>query len=147
MIPRDCKRLAEVDFPIAEVSRHAAKEKFVRSGHPSTLHKWWAQRPLASCRCMLLGLLWPDPADSLCPPEFREAARTLLSEVPNSNPGPSDLDLRDALVRFIGDFADWGLASHPTYLRIARGLVAVAHGETRPVVVDPFAGEIGRAHV
>ena len=140
MIPRDCKRLAEVDFPIAEVSRHAAKEKFVRSGHPSTLHKWWAQRPLASCRCILLGLLLPDPADSLCPPTFREAARTLLSEVPNSNPGPSDLDLRDALVRFIGDFADWGLASHPTYLRIARDLVVAAQGKTRPVVVDPFAG-------
>lgn len=139
-LPRECRRLAEVDFPIAKVSRHAAKEKFVRSGHPSTLHKWWAQRPLASCRCMLLGLLWPDPADPLCPPAFRDAARILLPEVPNSNPGRNDLELRNALVRFIGDFADWELASHPKYLRVARGLVAAAHGEQAPVVVDPFAG-------
>lgn len=140
MIPRHCRRLAEVDFPIAAVSRHAAKEKFVRSGHPSTIHKWWAQRPLASCRCMLLGLLWPDPADPLCPPAFVDAARRLLPEVPNSNVGPSGLDLRNALVRFIGDFADWKLASHPKYLRVARGLVAAAHGDDAPVVVDPFAG-------
>ena len=38
MIPRECKRLAEVDFPIAEVSQHAAREKSIRHGHPSTLH-------------------------------------------------------------------------------------------------------------
>jgi len=37
MIPKDCKRLAEVDFPIAEVSRHAVREKSIRHGHPSTL--------------------------------------------------------------------------------------------------------------
>ena len=54
MIPKDCKRLAEVDFPIAEVSRHAAREKSIRHGHPSTLHLWWARRPLASCRASLL---------------------------------------------------------------------------------------------
>jgi hypothetical protein len=54
MIPKDCKRLAEVDFPIAEVSRHAAREKSIRHGHPSTLHLWWARRPLASSRAVLL---------------------------------------------------------------------------------------------
>jgi hypothetical protein len=42
VIPKDCKRLAEVDFPIAEVSRRAAREKSIRHGHPSTLHLWWA---------------------------------------------------------------------------------------------------------
>ena len=50
MIPKECKRLAEVDFPIAEVSKHAAREKSIRHGHPSTLHLWWARRPLASSR-------------------------------------------------------------------------------------------------
>ena len=54
MIPKDCKRLAEVDFPIAEVSRHAAREKSIRNGHPSTLHLWWARRRLASGRASLL---------------------------------------------------------------------------------------------
>jgi adenine-specific DNA methylase len=68
MIPKDCKRLAEVDFPIAEVSRHAAREKSIWHGHPSTLHLWWARRPLASSRAVLLALLWPAPCDPLCSP-------------------------------------------------------------------------------
>ena len=39
MIPKECKRLAEVDFPIAVVSKHSAREKTLRHGHPSTLHR------------------------------------------------------------------------------------------------------------
>jgi len=48
MIPKSCKRLAEVDFPIAVVSKHSAREKSIRHGHPSTLHLWWARRTLAA---------------------------------------------------------------------------------------------------
>ena len=66
-IPKECKRLAEVDFPIAAVSKHAVREKSIRHGHPSTLHLWWARRPLASSRAMLMALLLPDPADPHCP--------------------------------------------------------------------------------
>jgi putative DNA methylase len=47
MIPRECKRLAEVDFPIAEVGRHSLAEKARRMGTPHQLHLWWAWRPLA----------------------------------------------------------------------------------------------------
>ena len=140
MIPRDCKRLAEVDFPIAAVSRHAAREKSIRHGHPSTLHLWWARRPLASSRAVLLALLWPDPCDPLCPPAFREAARALLPPIPNCNPGADDAELRAALLRFIADFANWDLAAQPDYLRVSRALVKAAHGEEAPLVADPFAG-------
>ncbi|MBU0649549.1 DUF1156 domain-containing protein, partial [Patescibacteria group bacterium] len=56
MIPKDCKRLAEVDFPIAVVSKHAVREKSGPKGHISTLHLWWARRPLASSRAVLLAL-------------------------------------------------------------------------------------------
>src|SRR6195256_1607634 len=106
MIPKECKRLAEVDFPIAVVSRHAAKEKSVRHGHPSTLHLWWARRPLAACRAMLLGLLLPDPCDPECPKDFKTQARTLLPKV-GGKVGKSDLDLRQALLSFTADFANW----------------------------------------
>ena len=78
MIPKECKRLAEVDFPIAEVSKHAAREKSIRHGHPSTLHLWWARRPLASSRTVLMALLLPDPCDPLCPEVFKERAREIL---------------------------------------------------------------------
>ncbi len=138
MIPKECKRLAEVDFPIAEVSGHAVREKSIRHGHPSTLHLWWARRPLASSRAVLMALLLPDPCDEHCPDEFKERAREILREV--RQPPKTDAELRKALLWFIGTFANWDLAADPTYLRVARNLVKAAHGEEAPLVVDPFAG-------
>ncbi len=139
MIPKDCKRLAEVDFPIAVVSKHAAREKSIRHGHPSTLHLWWARRPLASCRAVLLGLLLPDPCDPLCPEGFKKKARELLPTV-QGRVGPTDEDLRKALLKFIADFANWDLCTNRNYLEVSRALVKAAHPEDPPLVVDPFAG-------
>ncbi len=139
MIPKECKRLAEVDFPIAVVSAHSAREKSIRHGHPSTLHLWWARRPLAACRAMLLALLLPDPCDENCPEDFKTRARSLLRNVQGET-GAKDLDLRRGLLKFIGDFSNWDLASNPSYLEAGRGLVKAAHGEEAPLVVDPFAG-------
>src|SRR5436309_7725275 len=119
MIPASCKRLIEVDFPIAAVSAHSAREKSIRHGHPSTLHLWWARRPLAACRAILLGLLLPDPCDSNCPEEFKKRARNILPRVQGTT-GVSDSDLRNELLRFIGDFANWDSAVSPTYLDAAR---------------------------
>ena len=68
------KRLIEVDLPIARISAHARREKSIRHGHISTLHIWWARRPLAACRSIVCAALWPDPVDPHCPPAFREAA-------------------------------------------------------------------------
>jgi len=138
MIPKECKRLAEVDFPIAEVSKHAAREKSIRHGHPSTLHLWWARRPLASSRAVLMALLLPDPCDEHCPDAFKAEARALLREVGGRT--ASDADLRATLLHFIADFANWDNAAKPTYLRVGRGLVKAAHGEEAPLVVDPFSG-------
>lgn len=144
MIPRECQRLIEVDFPLAKVSFHAAREKSIRHGHPSTLHLWWARRPLASCRAVLLGLLLPDPADPHCPPDFKEKARELLQEIPGDTLGhlreETDLGLRKALLAFIGEFANWDLSGNELWLGVARGLVQAAHPEETPLVVDPFAG-------
>jgi len=139
MIPKDCKRLAEVDFPIAVVSKHSAREKSIRHGHPSTLHLWWARRPLAACRSMLLGLLLPDPCDPLCPEDFKNKARFLLPQVIGTV-GPKNEDLRQSLLKFIGDFANWDLSSNQSYLEVSRGMVKAAHPEETPLVVDPFAG-------
>jgi len=46
--PKYPKRLIEVDLPIKEISAHARREKSIRHGHISTLHIWWARRPLAA---------------------------------------------------------------------------------------------------
>ena len=61
------KRLIEVDLPIKRISAHARREKSIRHGHISTLHIWWARRPLAACRAVICAALWPDPADENCP--------------------------------------------------------------------------------
>ena len=135
MIPKECKRLAEVDFPLAVVSR-AVVEK--RSGHPRRLHHWWARRPLAACRGVLMAMLLPDPCDEQCPEEFKTRARRILSEVRQSP--KTDEDLRRALLWFIGSFADWDASSDPIHLRVARELIRAAHPEETPLVVDPFAG-------
>ena len=145
MIPRECKRLAEVDFPIAVVSKHAAREKSIRHGHPSTLHLWWARRPLASCRAVLMALLLPDPCDEHCPTEFKAEARRLLlgfraRPTRWTDQVQTDEGLRKALLEFIGDFANWDVAADPDYLACGRGLVKAAHPEETPLVVDPFAG-------
>ena len=138
MIPRECRRLVEVDFPVAEVSRHAARERLIRRGHPSTLHRWWARRPLASCRAVLLGLLLPDPCDPLCPEGFRQRARRLLMRV--RCVGEDSESLRRALLSFIADFSNWDNSADPVSLGVARGLVRAAYPDSPPLVVDPFAG-------
>ena len=145
MIPKECKRLAEVDFPIAEVSRHAAREKSIRHGHPSTLHLWWARRPLASSRAVLMALLLPDPCDPHCPNDFKTKARQLLLAMRGRPSGwnttiKTDEGLRRALLRLIADFANWDNSAKTEYLETGRGLVQAAHSEQTPLVVDPFAG-------
>jgi len=74
------KRLIEVDLPIKRISAHARREKSIRHGHISTLHIWWARRPLAACRAVICASLWPDPADENCPQAFRDSAARLITE-------------------------------------------------------------------
>lgn len=146
MIPKECKRLAEVDFPIAEVSKHSVAEKKIFRNHPQGIHQWWARRPLAACRAMLMGLILPDPCDYRCPDEFRNKARELFLKMPGWNTPrmnqqvKSDEGLRKVLLTFIGDFANWDNAANTEYLAAARALVKAAHPEETPLVVDPFAG-------
>ena len=145
MIPRACKRLAEVDFPIAGVSRHAVRGESRQSGDPRSLHKWWARRPLASSRAVLMALLLPDPCDEHCPQAFKTRAREILLAM-RTRPGgwdeqvKTDEGLRRALLKFIADFANWDNAANPEYLETGRALVRAAHPNETPLVVDPFAG-------
>jgi len=160
------KRLIEVDLPIKRISAHARREKSIRHGHISTLHVWWARRPLAACRAVILATLWPDPADESCPEGFRAAARDVMlrwarefakKASPESyerlgrvQKDPAVLDdpaqVRKCLLDFIADFSNWDNSNDPAYLETSRALVQAAHeavgGEvgTRPLVVDPFAG-------
>ena len=161
------KRLIEVDLPIRRISAHARREKSIRHGHISTLHIWWARRPLAACRAVICAALWPDPASPSCPQAFTTAAERLMREwttherqsilseesrphfeAIRQNPAqPVDpLQLRSLLLDFIADFANWDNSTVREYLDTSRALTQAAHEAlggtpgTRPLVVDPFCG-------
>src|SRR5438067_8437948 len=72
------KRLIEVALPLKEVSEQSAREKSIRHGHISTLHIWWARRPLAACRAAVFASLIPDPDDPECPEDFRRLVIEVL---------------------------------------------------------------------
>ena len=74
------KRLIEVALPLKEVSEQSAREKSIRHGHISTLHIWWARRPLAACRAVVFAALIPDPDDPECPEEFRKLVMDVLGK-------------------------------------------------------------------
>jgi putative DNA methylase len=110
------KRLIEADFPFREVSEHSAREKNIRHGHISTLHIWWARRPLAASRTTALAALVPDSPDQ-----------------------------REQLLRLIAQLAPWEVVSRNDaggqhLLGRARELIRQAYSGRAPKVLDPFAG-------
>jgi putative DNA methylase len=110
------KRLIEADFPLREVSEHSAREKNIRHGHISTLHIWWARRPLAASRTTALAALIPDSPDQ-----------------------------REQLLRLIAQLAPWEVVSGNDaggqhLLGRARELIRQAYSGRAPKVLDPFAG-------
>jgi adenine-specific DNA methylase len=112
------KKLIEVAMPIKEISAESVRDKSIRHGHISTLHLWWARRPLPVCRAVVFASLVPDPEDTNCPQSFKDAVELLLGK--NANPGDpyttySDIpwtsvfdpmadNLRNRLQMFIGKF-------------------------------------------
>jgi len=159
------KRLIEVDLPIRRISGHARREKSIRHGHISTLHMWWARRPLAACRAASAAALWLDPADPLCPESFRHDAKAVLLELIGSNVGaltaegyetlkryhaePSLLDdpleLRAGLLEFISEVARWENTSNRSVIALLQRVTSSATralfpGKDRPFAVDTFAG-------
>src|SRR6201987_1351096 len=60
MIPK--KKLIEVALPLVAINTASAREKSIRHGHPSTLHLWWARRPLAAARAVIFAQMVDDPS-------------------------------------------------------------------------------------
>ena len=78
------KKLIEVDLPLDAINSASTREKSIQHGHPSTMHRWWARRPLAACRAVIFASLVDDP--SACPEDYpdedsQRAKRTQLHEI------------------------------------------------------------------
>jgi len=134
-----CKRLIEVDLPIKRISEHARQDQNVKKGHLHSIHVWWATRPLASCRAVIMGALLPDPVDPSCSEEFRKKAKDILSRFTGKDLS-NNLNLREALLTFIADYSAWDNATNYVFTESARELVSAAHPDSAPIVLDPFAG-------
>jgi len=79
-----CPRLIEVALPIRELSAESVRQKSAQRGHISTLHMWWARRPLAASLAVVFASLTPDPDDDRCPDAFKNAVdRYLRTRVPS----------------------------------------------------------------
>ena len=139
------KKLIEVSLPLEAINAASAREKSIRHGHPSTLHLWWARRPLAACRAVLFAQLVDDP--SSWPEEFpteeaqaRERAR-LHGIIEQMVPWEAS-----------GDEHVMGKARHEIARSLARGrgetpptrgdagAVIAYLAEHAPPVCDPFCG-------
>lgn len=134
------KKLIEVSLPLDAINKEAAREKSIRHGHPSTLHLWWARRPLAACRAVLFSSLVDDPSEYM----------------PNDE---SAREERERLFRIIEDLVKWENSNNEEVLDKARLEIARSVARTldlpapigrdaireflatkAPPVLDPFAG-------
>ncbi len=128
-------RLIEVAFPIRKVSEESVREKNIRHGHISTLHIWWARRPLAASRATALAALLPDD------PARREELLALVRDISPwevvSNVGSQAIHHRSREGRAINGSTTNNV--NPL-IEKARALIREAYGGRAPRVLDCFAG-------
>lgn len=110
----NCKKLIEVAMPVKETSDESIRDKTIRTGHISTLHKWWARRPLPISKAVVFASLVPDPLDDNCPQQFIDAVNKLLAgsnykpyeDIPFTvSADPMDDNPRNRLLMFIGKYS------------------------------------------
>ncbi len=118
------KKLIEVALPLEAINKESAREKSIRHGHPSTLHLWWARRPLAACRAVLFASLVDDP-----------------SSLPEQFPTEADQDKeRQRLFRLIEELVKWDNANNPAILKAAHDEILKSTDGNPPPIYDPFCG-------
>jgi putative DNA methylase len=117
-------KLIEVGLPLEDINRESAREKSIRHGHPSTLHLWWARRPLAACRAVLFAQLVDDP-----------------SAHPDRFPAEEDQKKeRDRLHGIISRLVVWENIHDEALLKEAHEEILKSCGGNPPPILDPFAG-------
>jgi putative DNA methylase len=118
------KKLIEVALPLEAINRESAREKSIRHGHPSTLHLWWARRPLAACRAVLFASLVDDPS-------------SLPEEFPTEEAQEKE---RQRLFGIIEELVKWDNSNNERVLDAARKEILKSTDGNPPPVLDPFCG-------
>jgi putative DNA methylase len=118
------QKLIEVALPLEAINRESAREKSIRHGHPSTLHLWWARRPLAACRAVLFASLVDDPSAH---PERFPTEQAQQQE-------------RERLFRIIEALVKWENSTDAEVVEAARTEILASSDGHPPAVLDPFCG-------
>ena len=139
------KKLIEVSIPLEAINAASAREKSIRHGHPSTLHLWWARRPLAACRAVLFAQLVDDPSawpDRFPTEEAQEAERKRLHRVIEAMV-PWEASNNEAILNAarweIARSVAWGLSEEPPARDDGRAILEYLQTKAPPVY-DPFSG-------
>lgn len=118
------KKIIEVALPLEKINAESAREKSIRHGHPSTLHLWWARRPLAAARAVIWSSLVDDPSSH---PE-----RFPTEEEQNAE--------RQRLFKILEELVVWENSNNPEVLDRAKAEILKSTNNNPPALLDPFAG-------
>ena len=118
------KKLIEVALPLEAINAEAAREKSIRHGHPSTLHLWWARRPLAGARAVIWSSLVDDPSAH---PELYPTEEAQNAE-------------RQRLFGILEKLVKWENSNDPEVLAAAKAEILRSTNNNPPALLDPFAG-------
>lgn len=118
------KKLIEVALPLEKINAESAREKSIRHGHPSTLHLWWARRPLAAARAVIWSSLVDDPSSH---PELFPTEEEQNRE-------------RQRLFKILEDLVVWENSNNKDVLDVAKAEILKSTNNDPPALLDPFAG-------
>lgn len=118
------KKLIEVALPLDDINAASAREKSIRHGHPSTLHLWWARRPLAAARAVIWSSLVDDPSAH---PEKFPTVEEQAAE-------------RERLFGILRELVVWENSNNDRVLNAAKAEIKRSMGDDLPPLLDPFAG-------
>lgn len=118
------KKLIEVALPLEEINAACTREKSIRHGHPSTLHLWWARRPLAAARAVIWSSLVDDP--SAHPEEFPTSEEQAVE--------------RERLFDILRELVVWENSNNQRVLDAAKAEIKKLVGDEPLSLLDPFAG-------
>ena len=118
------KKLIEVALPLEKINAESAREKSIRHGHPSTLHLWWARRPLAATRSVIWASLVDDPSShpELFPSEEEQAKE------------------RERLFKILEQLVVWENSDNDAVLEMAKAEIMKSTNGDLPILLDPFSG-------
>lgn len=118
------KKLIEVALPLEKINQESSREKSIRQGHPSTLHLWWARRPLAAARAVLWASIVDDPSSH---PEKFPTEEDQIKE-------------RKRLFNILESLVEWENSTNSEILNIAKEEIKKCVGDDFPTLMDPFSG-------